>query len=166
MSVNQRPGNYPHIRWIDLKGNGVMTECAIIKEDGNGNIYFLEVPSLDKIDKGRIVKILTNRNANSFELWDLMSQMTLNNGVNALTYFHQLVKIITPAGVIMNPRGGTIGTGKQNYDQQNAQDPNFSIYNQRPTEESAPVQESMPEKEALPPKTSSRTTKKIAQPAA
>lgn len=110
--VNQKEGSFPHVKWLDLKANGVMVECAILKEDGAGNIYFIEIPSLDSFDKTRLVKIITNRNAQSFELWDLMSQVTLNNGVNALTYFHQLVKVITPLGVIMNPRQGHIGTGK------------------------------------------------------
>lgn len=122
--VNQRAGAYPHVRWLDLGGNGVMKECAIMKEDGIGNIYYIEIGSMDNIDKGRLVKILTNRNSQSFELWDLMSQMTLNNGVNALTYFHQLVKVITPAGVIMSPKGGVIGTSQQNVAQQNAQTQN------------------------------------------
>jgi len=32
--------------------------------------------------------------------------------MNGLDYFHQLVKVITPEGVIMNPRIGSVGTGK------------------------------------------------------
>ncbi len=32
--------------------------------------------------------------------------------MNGLDYFHQLVKVITPEGVIMNPRVGAVGTGK------------------------------------------------------
>lgn len=112
MTVRTHKGVQPHVEWIDLKGNGVMVECAVMKRDAFGNIYFVEIPSLDQIDKTRMARILTNRNANNFELWDLMSQITLNNGVNALVYFHQLVKIITPDGVIMNPRAGTVGTGR------------------------------------------------------
>ena len=111
-TVRTHKGAQPHVEWIDLQGNGVMVECVVMKRDGFGNIYFVEIPSLDAIDKTRMARILANRNANNFELWDLMSQITLNNGVNALVYFHQLVKIITPDGVIMNPRAGTIGTGR------------------------------------------------------
>jgi hypothetical protein len=40
-----------------------------------------------------------------------MSQTTLNNGVNALTYFHQLVKVISEDGVIYTPKGGVVGMG-------------------------------------------------------
>ena len=112
MTVKQADGQLPHTKWIDLKSNGVLVECAVLKKDGFGNMYFIEIPPLDGIDKTRLARILSNRNAPNFELWDLMSQVTLNNGVNALEYFHQLVKIITPDGVIMNPRAGTIGTGK------------------------------------------------------
>jgi len=112
MTVTTRKGQYPHVEWIDLKGNGVLTECAVLRRDDFGNIYYVEIPMLDGIDKTRLVRILTNRNATNFPLWDLMSQITLNNGVNALTYFHQLVKVISPEGVIMNPRAGTVGTGK------------------------------------------------------
>lgn len=107
-----RPGNLPHIEWIDLKGDGIMHECAVMKRDGLGNTFFFEVGPLDHIDKRRLVRILGNRNAKSFPLWDLMSQITLNNGVNALEYFHQLVKVITAAGIVMNPREGVVGTGK------------------------------------------------------
>jgi len=110
--VIARKGNIPHTEWIDLKGNGVLVECAILKEDDNGNKHYIEIPNLDDIDKRRLVSILNNRNVKNFELWDLMSQVTLNNGVNSLAYFHQLVKVITKQGVVMNPRDGHIGIGK------------------------------------------------------
>jgi hypothetical protein len=110
MAVNMQPGNMPHLAWIDLGGDGVYTECAVMKKDGLGNIYFFPLNALDKIDKGRLARILSNRNATAFELWDLMSQITLNNGVNALTYFHQLVEMITPNGKRMRPQEGVVGT--------------------------------------------------------
>lgn len=111
MTITKREGGFPHVYWIDLKGNGVLVECAVLKEDGFGNIFYIELPSLDGIDKTRMARIVSSRNALNFDMWDLMSQVTLNNGLNALEYFHQLVKVITPAGVIMNPRAGTVGTG-------------------------------------------------------
>lgn len=109
MAVATRKGNHPHIEWVDIRQNGVMVECAIMKIDANGNRYYFEVGPLDGIDKRRLLKIITNRNANSFPLWDLMSQITLNNGVNALEYFHQLVRVLTPSGQIINPRSGETG---------------------------------------------------------
>ncbi len=111
MAIRKEKSNIAHVSWIDLRGNGVLVECAVLKEDGFGNIHYLEIANLDDVDKGRIGKILTGRNAETFELWDLMGQVQLNNGINGLEYFHQLVKVITPDGVIMNPRAGVVGTG-------------------------------------------------------
>jgi len=112
MAVTKYEGNWPHTQWIDLKNNGVMIECAVLKEDGFGNIYYIEIPSLDGIDKNRIARILAKPRASEVPLWESMGLSQLKNGMNALDYFHQLVKIITPEGVIMNPRVGAIGTGK------------------------------------------------------
>lgn len=94
-------GKYPHIEWLDLQRNGVASECAILKRDPEGNIYFFPLNSLDLIDKKRLLDIVTNRNAQMYELWDLMSQITMRNGVNALTYFNQLAKVFTPSGQII-----------------------------------------------------------------
>ncbi len=100
---------YPHIAWIDLHQDGVLHECAVLKQNRDGNIMFFTVNSLDEIDRRRLAGILLDRNAGNFELWDLMAQKTLGNGVNALSYFHQLVKVLTPAGKIMDPKSGQVG---------------------------------------------------------
>lgn len=110
--VTQSAGQLPHVRWLDLKGQGLMVECAIMKEDEQGNIYYFELGNLDNIDKQRVGRLLRSRNATTMQLWDLMSNTTLNNGVNALTYFHQLVKVISADGVIYTPKGGVVGTGR------------------------------------------------------
>lgn len=112
MAVFQKKGQVPHTRWINLKGDDIMIECAILKEDNFGNLHYIEIPNLDDIDKRRLTKILMDRNVNNFELWDLMGQKTLNNGVNALRYFHQVVKVISPEGTVMDPREGHVGIGK------------------------------------------------------
>jgi len=109
MSLQMYEGSLPHVHWIDLNGDGMFTECAVMKRDGFGNIYFFPINALDDVDKGRLAKIVNNRNATAFELWDLMSQITLNNGVNALTYFHQLVEMISTNGKRQKPREGVIG---------------------------------------------------------
>lgn len=104
--------DFNHIKWIELHPKdrpGMMTECAVLKEDQFGNLFFFEVSKLDNIDRQRLFKLITNRHAKSLELWDLMSNHTLGNGMNALAYFHQLVNVITPEGVITNPRAGVIG---------------------------------------------------------
>lgn len=111
MALVVRPGHLPHIKWIDLQGNGVLVECAIMAEDSLGNLSYIQVNNLDAVDRRRLLKIITSRNATQFPLWDLLSNITLNNGVNALTYFHQLVKTISQNGVISTPRQGEVGTG-------------------------------------------------------
>lgn len=105
-------GKLPHLEWLDLKGDGVLHECAIMKRDPNGNIYFFKVEPLDGVDKKRLRDILTSRNSTMFPLWDLMRQNRLGNGINALDYFHQLVRVLTPSGAIMEPQYGVIGASK------------------------------------------------------
>ena len=112
MTVTTHKGQYPHIEWIDLKADGVLVECAIMKRDPNGNIYFFPLKFLDGVDKRRLFRIITNRNAAMYELWDLMSNITLGNGVNALEFFHQFVRVITPSGKIINPGAGTVGAAE------------------------------------------------------
>lgn len=107
--LQTRRGSFPHVKWVDLASNGTLVEVAVVKEDGEGNMYFFELGKLDAIDRQRIFKIITKRHAASFPLWDLLAQHTLGNGMNALDYFHQLVKIITPSGRIIDPRAGVMG---------------------------------------------------------
>lgn len=120
MTVTMHEGNLPHIYWIDLKGDGVFTECAVMKRDNLGNVFFFPLTALDSIDKKRLSRIVTNRNARTYELWDLMSNITLNNGVNALTYFHQLVQVMTPSGRTMKPQAGVVGVGAGQIDTRSA----------------------------------------------
>lgn len=100
---------FPHVEWLDLHSDGNLHEVAVVKRDQYGNIYFIQLRELDIIDKRRLAGILTNRNAPNMELYELLSQITLGNGVNALEYFHQLVKVRTPAGHVMKPQLGQIG---------------------------------------------------------
>ena len=109
MAITSLKGKLAHVHWLDLSDDGTLVECAIMKKDGNGNIYYLQVDKLDGVDKQRLVKILMSRNADQMELWDIMSTVTLGNGINALKYFHQLVKVITNNGRIMSPQLGKQG---------------------------------------------------------
>jgi hypothetical protein len=110
--IQTKKGSLPHIEWIDLKGDGVFHECCVLKRDELGNIMFFQINALDRIDKGRLERILNTRLAPQLACWDLLSQQTLNNGMNALEYFHPLVRTITSAGKIYNPQHGVIGTGQ------------------------------------------------------
>lgn len=100
---------YPHVEWLELNNDGILHECAILKRDEHGNILFFKTNDLDEIDKRRLAGILMDRNARTFELYDLMAQKTLGNGMNALVYFHQLVRQLTPNGKILDPRSGQMG---------------------------------------------------------
>lgn len=103
-------GEYPHIEWLELHGDGILHECAVMKRTPDGSVLFFRTNELDEIDKRRLADILTNRNARHFELWDLMSNKTLGNGVNALAYFNQLVRMLTPNGKLIDPRAGQAGS--------------------------------------------------------
>lgn len=94
---------YKHYRAMDIYGNGVGYNVVIVKEDTNGDVYFIKEEDLDGVDIRRMQSILSSRNADRTPLWDVMSQVTLKNGMNALDYFHQLVLVRTASGQIINP---------------------------------------------------------------
>jgi hypothetical protein len=100
---------HPHIEWLELYGDSVVHECAVMQRDRIGNVMFFRINDLDNIDKRRLADILADRNARNMALWDLMGTRTLRNGVNALEYFSQLVRQLTPQGKIMDPRTGQMG---------------------------------------------------------
>jgi len=108
MRVMKSP-THAHVEWIELHEDGIMHECAILKKDTQGNKMFFPTNYLDEIDKQRLASILADRNAKTFELWDLMAQKTLGNGMNALLYFHQFAKLLTANGKILDPKTGQIG---------------------------------------------------------
>lgn len=108
----QKSREYPHIEWLELHApDGIMHECAVMRRNADGNVLFFKTNDLDEIDRRRLAGILADRNSTNFELWDLMSQKTLGNGMNALAYFNQLVKLLTPSGKVMDPKSGQIGSG-------------------------------------------------------
>ena len=99
---------YQHVRNIDLKKDGVIHEILVIKENPyNGDIYFIKTSDLDPIDRTRFLKILRRRDASNYPLWDLLSQVTLQNGCNALETYHQLVMNRLASGKIIPPGKGT-----------------------------------------------------------
>lgn len=109
-----RQGALPHVAWVDLFNNGVAYEVIVMKNDrATGDLYFVRVDYLDEVDRKRITNILQRRDASSYQLWDLMSNITLGNGENALEFFHQLVQVRTNSGEIMTPRLGKSGIAVQ-----------------------------------------------------
>lgn len=113
-----RDSNYRHIKFIDLKNNGILEECAIMKQFDNGDIAFIPIGALDQTDKIRLHKIITTQHANMFELHELMQNTSLKNGMNALEYFQQLVKVVTASGQIIttSPTQRGAGTTRINQD--------------------------------------------------
>jgi len=105
MAIDVIKGKFPHIGWVDLEGNGILTEIAIMANNPQG-LSFIPLNKLDNIDKSRLIKIISNRNSHMYELWDLMSNLTLGNGANALEFFHQYVRVLTPSGSIIKPSMG------------------------------------------------------------
>lgn len=152
-SIHVVKGKYPHLGWVDIEGNGVATEIAVLK-NGAGGLYFIRINKLDMIDKQRLFKIVTNRNSGLYELWDLMSNITLGNGANALDYFHQYVKVLTPSRQLLNPSlsrivdprwTGVQQRGQQQMPQQAAQQP------QAPQPQYAPQPQPQPQPQQQPP---------------
>lgn len=92
-----------HIQVLDVYDNGVGYEVAVMKKDSNGDIYFLRTDHLDSIDYDRLAMILRKREAQVLPLWELLASIKLNNGINALIYFHQFVNVKTASGQIMKP---------------------------------------------------------------
>ena len=100
-----KPTGMNHVYYYDQLGDGRFREVALVKVDKAADgtmasIYYIDVALLDNIDKGRLKAIITNRHADKYELWDLMSQNTLSNGKNALDYFHQLTKVEHGVGAV------------------------------------------------------------------
>ena len=99
---------YQHVQYLDLFGNGILKEVVVVKEEINGDKYFIQTDVLDMVDLERLRHILDKRDSNMYPMWDLMGQTMLRNGMNALEYFHQLVRVKTAAGPIVQPgRSGT-----------------------------------------------------------
>ena len=93
---------YRFLEWLDLDNTGMLSECAILKKFDNGDVYLIPLESLDVIDKQRLKAILLDRNAQLYdELWKVLEQKTLGNGMNALLYFNQLAKQLTPSGKVL-----------------------------------------------------------------
>ena len=57
MTVTTHKGSHHHVEWIDLKSDGILIECAVMKKDHQGNIFFFEANALDSIDKQRLARI-------------------------------------------------------------------------------------------------------------
>lgn len=97
-----------HIEYLDVDGSGVLKEVVIVKRWADGAYSYIETGILDGIDRGRLKNILGSPHADKYELWELLSMSKINNGMNALDYFHQLAKKKNPKGSTDRVIGGSI----------------------------------------------------------
>ena len=104
---------FAHIAAVDLYGKQYATEIAVMAIDArNGDLYFIRLDHLDQIDIKRLRQIILTRDSARYALWDLMSNKTLPNGMNALEFFQQFVMVRTAGGEILKPgsaRGLPVG---------------------------------------------------------
>lgn len=120
-TIPRHPTNFHHVFLIDIQDNGILREVAIVKEGDNGSLYYLDIALMDNTDKARLLKLVMSPHADKYALWDLMSLERLPNGLNALDYFHQMVRQKVAPGhtntamggglLGVRPEGGTIGAG-------------------------------------------------------
>lgn len=105
-----QPSRYSHVYWADIKGQGLLQEVVVVAHNPNGSVWFIPLESLDNIDKQRMFRLITDRTASMLPLYEIMAHVRLNNGINALEYFQQLVKFMTPTGNVINGNTNMIAT--------------------------------------------------------
>lgn len=83
-----------HVEYIDVNDDGILEEIAVVKRWKDGSLSYIDVATLGNIDKARLKKIVSSQHSDKYDLWELMSQATLSNGMNALDFFHSnLVRV-------------------------------------------------------------------------
>jgi hypothetical protein len=99
--IQLTPTSLPHIFLCDVSDTGILREIAVVKRLKDGTIYYIDIDPMHSIDKARLKKIVSSPHADKYELWDLMSQARLSNGMNALDFFHSnYVKVKRPRGAV------------------------------------------------------------------
>lgn len=99
--ISLTPTKLNHIFLADIDDTGLLKEIAVVKKTVDGSIFYIDIDPLHPIDKARLKKIVSSPHADKYELWDLMSQSRLSNGMNALDFFHSnCVKVKRPKGAI------------------------------------------------------------------
>lgn len=102
VKIEKRPTDLRHVYLIDWNDDGILKEIAVVSETQDGTIYGIDVEKLHPIDKSRLKKFLVSVHADKYPLWELLSQGKLNNGTNALDFFHMnYVKVKRPRGAVL-----------------------------------------------------------------
>jgi hypothetical protein len=107
--IKKIPTPFKHVYLVDINDNGQLREVAVIKEEQNGSLIYIDIASLDIIDKGRLKKFVTSMHADKYPLWELMSLDRLSNGYNGLDYFHQMARTKYAPGHVNTAMGGGLG---------------------------------------------------------
>lgn len=103
--IEKRATDLRHVWLMDVNDDGLLKEIAIVMETQEGTVFYIEIDRLHPIDKARLKKVISSVHADKYPLWELLSQGRLNNGMNALDFFHSnYVKV-------KRPRGAVIGGG-------------------------------------------------------
>lgn len=106
--IEKRPTDLKHVWLVDWNDDGLLKEIAVVKETADGTIFGIEIDKLHPIDKKRLKSVITSVHADKYPLWELLSQGRLNNGMNALDFFHMnYVKVKRPKGAVI---GGGLAT--------------------------------------------------------
>jgi hypothetical protein len=108
--IRKIPTPFKHVFLVDVNDNGQLREVALIKEEANGSLIYIDIASLDIIDKGRLKKFVTSQHADKYPLWELMSMDRLSNGVNGLDYFHQMARTKYAPGHVNTAMGGGLAS--------------------------------------------------------
>lgn len=115
--IEKRATDLRHVFLIDWNDDGILKEIAVVSEMPDGTVYGIEVDKLHPIDKSRLKKFLVSVHADKYPLWELLSQGKLNNGTNALDFFHMnYVKVKRPRGAVLG--GGLASVEVYGSDQQ------------------------------------------------
>lgn len=108
VKIEKRPTELAHTFLIDWNDDGLLKEIVVVMETPDGSIYGVEVDRLHPIDKSRLKKFLVSVHADKYALWELLAEGRLNNGMNALEFFHiNYVKVKRPRGAVL---GGGLAT--------------------------------------------------------
>jgi hypothetical protein len=100
--IEKRGTDLKHVFLIDWNDDGILKEIAVVNEQADGTLFGIEVDRLHPIDKARLKKVITSVHADKYALWELLSQGRLNNGMNALDFFHaNYVKVKRPKGAMI-----------------------------------------------------------------
>lgn len=107
------------IKYLDLERNGIAVEVTVVKvvevSKGENEIWFIRNDELDSIDRQRLLEVLQkSARVDDYQpLYETLADVTLGNGVNALDYFHQYVKVLYPSGTIRRPKLGRVAAKTQ-----------------------------------------------------